>query len=379
MLIVTCPCALGLAVPIVHVVGAGRLFERGIMMRDGGSIEKLNEVDTALFDKTGTLTLGQPKVVARHVSPRQSALAAELARGSRHPASQAILRDHPDAPAVGVNDLTEVAEVPGSGVEGWLDGKRVRLGRLQWVHEIARTLPVETSAPSSVATSARTAVWIGVEGEAPASFELEDGMRPDARPSIRALRDRGIDVAILSGDVMAVVERLGRALDIEARFGEMRPADKIDAIAERQAVGHRVLMVGDGLNDAPALASADVSMVPASASDVGRQAADFVFTGRSLGAVPFTIDIARRADQLVRQNIALAVLYNCFAVPLAAFGFVTPLIAAIAMSGSSILVVGNSLRLRSFNAGIDERQPVAGRAEGGDGATPSLTAMAQEA
>src|SRR6056297_250924 len=120
-------------------------------------------------------------------------------------------------------------------------------------------------------------------------------------------------------------------------------------------------------------------MVPASASDVGRQAADFVFTGRSLGAVPFTIDIARRADQLVRQNIALAVLYNCFAVPLAAFGFVTPLIAAIAMSGSSILVVGNSLRLRSFNAGIDERQPVAGRAEGGDGATPSLTAMAQEA
>jgi len=359
VLIITCPCALGLAVPIVHVIGASRLFERGILMKDGTAFEKLTGIDTVIFDKTGTLTMGRPEIVETRSADAPLGLIAALAASSSHPAAQAIVRRFEGlqgtmgvsesvkpasaAPSSAADHSIEgVHEVPGYGVEGTVGTKRVRLGQLSWVADITGRQASDLPAVSTV--------WFAEEGKAPTCFVLEDALRPDARESVARLQRDGLHVEILSGDVAPAVDGLAALIGISDTQSGMKPADKIAYIKARQREGKHVLMVGDGLNDAPALTAAHASMAPASASDVGRQAADFVFTSDSLTAVPFAFGIAKRTDQLVKQNIGLAVLYNCIAVPLAAGGFVTPLVAAIAMSLSSVVVVANSLRLRWVSA-----------------------------
>ena len=338
VLIITCPCALGLAVPIVHVVGAERLFSRGIFMKDGAAFEKLSEADTIVFDKTGTLTLGRPEVGNSTADPKQMAIAGALARRSRHPAAQAIARYTSANPSSDIT-IDDIVEVPGAGIEGVFEGGRVRLGRPDWVGE-------RTEAKAAIDATGATVVAFAVEGGSLATFEMEDRVRPDAREAVSTLRNAGLDLHILSGDAEAPVRNVADRLDVGTFASGQKPADKIAYVDRLQRHGRKVLMVGDGLNDAPALAAGHVSMAPSSGSDVGRQAADFVFAGDSLDAVPFAYSIAKRTDQLVKQNIGLAVAYNCIAVPLAIAGLVTPLVAAIAMSASSILVVANSLRLR---------------------------------
>ena len=345
VLIITCPCALGLAVPIVHVVGAARLFQRGILMKDGGGFEKLAKIDFAAFDKTGTLTIGQPKVVEHNATSRQLSLAGTIASDSRHPAAQSVARI--TSSMAGTQRATDVHEQPGLGVEGIIDGRRVRLGRRSWVSEAT-----DEQYPGASVMS----VWFAEQNGPLACFMLEDELRPDAAQTINELRQSSVRTEILSGDSQNVVDALAAKLNVDGYQATMTPREKIDHIQSLQRSGHRVLMVGDGLNDAPALASADVSIAPSSASDVGQQAADFVFTGKSLEAVTFALQTARRTDQLIKQNIALAVIYNCFAVPLAVFGYVTPLIAAAAMSLSSIAVIGNSLRLNIENWRLPSRR-----------------------
>ncbi|WP_246717390.1 heavy metal translocating P-type ATPase [Oricola nitratireducens] len=334
VLIITCPCALGLAVPVVHVIGAARLFGQGILMKDGSALERLAEADFAIFDKTGTLTTGTPRIAASSISADDAPAARALALHSIHPASRAIAAFLSDADNA---DITDIHEVPGYGVEGMLDGRKIRLGRAEWAGQIA-----DVKADEALA---RGGLSFASEGGEIAGFTLSETLRPGAAEAVGALSGQGMTIELLSGDSAASVKAIAGTLGIATVRAHATPASKIARIKGLQAEGHRVLMVGDGLNDAPALATGHVSMAPASASDIGRMAADFVFTRDTMMSVPFAREVALKAGRLVRQNFGLAILYNCIAVPLAVAGFVTPLIAALAMSGSSIVVVTNSMRL----------------------------------
>jgi Cu2+-exporting ATPase len=342
VLIITCPCALGLAVPIVQVVAAGRLFERGIMVKDGSALERLAEADAVLFDKTGTLTLGNLRLTNVDVIPLSAlAIGAALAAGSRHPAARAIIAQAAvrSMPTFSFDNLQEI---PGLGLEGSAKGSRYRLGRAGWA--LGRESEDEKgSAMGTVSVLAR-------DGQGLATFLFEDQIRPDAAQTVRDLMRAGIASEILSGDRITVANAIAKRLGIDHVSAELLPFDKVARVAELARLGRKVMMVGDGLNDAPALAAAHVSMAPATAADVGRNAADFVFLKESLSAVTDALGVSHRAGSLIRQNFALAIAYNAIAVPIAIAGSVTPFFAALAMSLSSILVIANATRLRIADA-----------------------------
>lgn len=334
VLIITCPCALGLAVPVVHVIGAHQLMRRGIMMRDGTAFERLANVEMVAFDKTGTLTMGEPVVTGGPVlDEASSGLAKSVASHSSHPAAKAVANYLSAAANL---PLADIKEVPGFGVEARHKDRLLRLGRTRWVAEIA--------AEGSLGQSF-SGVTFALQRDQLCTFELEDVLRPAAKQTIDDLKANNLEVEILSGDLPNAVERVAERVGIAKFQSEMTPVEKIQHIQNLQNSGSNVLMVGDGLNDAPALAAAHVSMAPASASDVGRLASDFVFTRPQLYAVSSARAIALKTERLVRQNFALAIAYNCLAVPLAMAGLITPLLAAIAMSTSSIVVIANSMRL----------------------------------
>jgi Cu2+-exporting ATPase len=343
VLIITCPCALGLAGPIVQVVAARRLFERGIMVKDGSALERLTEIDTVLFDKTGTLTLGAPRLVnAGDIRPEAMAIAVGMAIGSRHPMASAIatsFRRDGREPA----SFETISELPGLGIEARLGGDLYRLGRSDWALEDGTS--GEDTDPASISV-------LSINGRKLARFAFEDAMRPGALATVNRLREMGLSLGIISGDREPAVKTVASALAVDDFHAGLFPNDKVAQIAQAGASGRKVLMVGDGLNDAPALASAYVSMAPATAADIGRNAADFVFLKDNLSAVKEAVDIALRAKVLIRQNFALAITYNAIAVPIAVFGYVTPLVAAIAMSLSSVIVVANAMRLRGLPAEI---------------------------
>ena len=326
VLIITCPCALGLAVPVAQVVASGALMREGIMVKDGSAIERMALVDRVLLDKTGSLTLGKPEpdaAVVAALDAEAAAIALGLASHSRHPHSRAL-----EAALLARGDravpIEGVAETAGIGLSGMWNGRKVSLGR--------------NDAADVVSTTLR------IEGRDEVLIPFTDQLRPDAQAALARLKALGLKVSLLSGDNEKAVAEVAAEVGLEGQAAA-DPAAKREAISALQAAGHKVLMVGDGLNDGPALAAADASIAPGSASDVGRQAADLVFLGDSLNALPRAVLAARRTMRVVKQNFALAVGYNLFAVPLAIMGYVNPMIAAAAMSGSSLIVVANSLRL----------------------------------
>ncbi|RDE08098.1 heavy metal translocating P-type ATPase [Pelagibacterium lacus] len=334
VLIITCPCALGLAVPIVHVVAARKLFENGLLTKDGSAIERLVQSDTVVFDKTGTLTRGLPSLVnPEAIDPQALALAGALARHSRHPLSHAIVEAAGNLASP--ERIADIEEIAGQGVAALIGGHAYRMGRRSWA---AADAPADSGTEGSEVVLSR-------DGVAIATFAFADAYRDDARPALDALRAKGFEVILLSGDRERAVASAARDLGIAQYHAECLPQDKVAVLERLAAQGRKVVMVGDGLNDAPALAAAHVSIAPSSAADIGRQAADIVFTRPSLLAVPAALSIARDADRLVRQNIGFSMLYNVVAVPIAVLGFVTPLVAALAMSLSSIVVVLNAMRL----------------------------------
>ncbi len=332
VLIVTCPCALALAVPVAQVVATGALFRRGILVKAGDALERLGEVDLVVFDKTGTLSEGRPRLNAADNHPAEILRAAgRLAAESRHPLARALAGEG-SAPLA----VTAVREASGQGLEAELDGRTARLGSRAWCG---------VSDPDDGADDGPE-LWFRWGAAVPHRFRFEDRLRVDAAETVARLRVRGLDVALLSGDRPATVERVARAVGIDSVGAGMRPDEKVAWLERAAAAGRRVAMIGDGLNDAPALRAAHVSISPAEAADIARAAADLVFQGDRLAAVVQAHDMARRSGRVVRSSFAVAFAYNAVAVPLAMAGLVTPLLAAVLMSASSLLVTANAFRLR---------------------------------
>ncbi|WFL76196.1 heavy metal translocating P-type ATPase [Altererythrobacter arenosus] len=323
VLIITCPCALGLAVPAAQVVASGALIKKGFLVKDGSALERLAEVDVALFDKTGTLTLGEPRADLGALDEDAKPVALALAQASRHPLSRGLAKSLAIDGATPAS-LTGLTEEAGFGVRASLDGLSVALGK-----------------PATAQDGLASELTVG---ERRYLIQFSDALRPDAAQAIERLDGIGVESRIISGDKREAVATIARELGIFA-YHQQSPQQKLDAIATIKQQGHRPLMVGDGLNDGPALAAAHASIAPGTASDASQQAADAVFIGDKLMPAVLGVQVARRCMQIVRQNFAFAIIYNVCAVPLALAGMVTPMIAALAMSMSSLIVVGNSLRL----------------------------------
>jgi P-type Cu2+ transporter len=337
VLIITCPCALALAVPAVQVAAAARLFARGILMKAPDALERLAEVDTVVLDKTGTLTTGELVLLDGGADEAALRDAARLAATSRHPLSRALARAAAER-GLAAPPLAGVEEAPGLGLRAPVGDGEARLGSAEWVgvaEEAQADGPVLHYAAPGVA----------------AIFRFADRLRPDAAETLARLGRAGLRLALLSGDRKGPVAAAAAAAGLVDWTAAADPKSKIGRLEALAAQGRRVLMVGDGLNDAPSLAAAHASMSPATGADISQTAADLVFQGERLAPVAEAVAVARQARRMALQNFGLALAYNAFFVPLAVAGFVTPLIAAIAMSSSSIAVTANAVRLRATRLG----------------------------
>ncbi len=334
VLIITCPCALALAVPAVQVVATGRLLRQGIIVKAPDGLERLAEVDTVVLDKTGTLTLGRPRLLeSTAVSAADLSLAASLAASSRHPYSLAIVEAASER-GCSVVPASGVEEVAGAGLRLLTEGGVVQLGSARFCNVDATGSHAGTSS-----------LWLRNGAANPIELRFADALRSDAIEATARLSRRGYAVELLSGDRNEAVEAAADAVAIGIWRGEQRPDQKIARLEELKRQGRKVLMIGDGLNDAPALAAGHASLSPASAADISQTVADAIFQGERLAPILETLAVARAARRRALQNFAIAIGYNMVFVPLAMAGWVTPLIAAIAMSASSIAVTGNALRL----------------------------------
>ncbi|WGR73246.1 MULTISPECIES: cation-translocating P-type ATPase [unclassified Bradyrhizobium] len=341
VLIITCPCALGLAIPTVQTIASGAMFKSGVLLNSGDAIERLAAADHVIFDKTGTLT--QPDLVmvsADSIPGAILGLAGRLALSSHHPVAAAVART-----TGAKSPIVAAVEEPGQGVRATHDGMEIRLGRPSFCGaELLATRRGDLDPEASVVAFSN--------GAQKYILSVRQALRPDAKPVVSALQSRGMGVEILSGDHETAVQATALALGIPEWRAGVTPADKIARVEELKGRGMKVLMVGDGMNDAPSLAAAHVSVSPISAAHLSQATADLVFLGKSLAPVFAAIDLSRKALHLMRQNLWLAIGYNFLAVPIAISGAVTPLIAAAAMSGSSILVTLNALRARSASRRI---------------------------
>ena len=331
VLIITCPCALGLAVPAVVTAASGKLFRKGLLIKHGTALERLADVDTVVFDKTGTLTMGAPEPTNLADHPRETLeIAVAMAAASSHPLSTA-LAEAGQAMGIAPAAITDLREVPGYGVEGQWQGQTLRLGRANWCG----------AAPLDV-----TATYLALGQAAPVAFTFTDRLRPGAEAAVAALTAQGKTIKLISGDVEGAVRALALRLGIKDWTHSALPAEKAAMVRALTEAGHRVLMVGDGLNDTAALAVAHVSISPATALDAARTASDIVLLGQDMTPIGDATRIARQATRRMVENFGISAGYNVIAVPLALIGAATPLAAALAMSLSSITVSLNALRLK---------------------------------
>jgi Cu2+-exporting ATPase len=331
VLIITCPCALGLAVPVVQVLASSRLFKQGLLLKAADALERLAQVDVIVFDKTGSLTVGKPKLVnGDDISAETLIIAASVALHSRHPLARALVHH---CKGVDLDIVASVTEYAGVGMAAIWQGQSVRLGRRDWCGD--KMAPADDYAE----------LWLQVGETKPVRFVFADKVRVDAAETCAAMRRLGYNLYMLSGDRPQVVSVVAEQLGITQWHAGVAPVGKADFIRSLQAAGHKVLMVGDGMNDAPALTVADVSLSPSTALDIAQNAADIVFQGERLAPVLQALQVSKRTQSLVLQNFLLALLYNMIAIPLAMLGYVTPLVAAVAMASSSVLVVLNAQRI----------------------------------
>ncbi len=356
VLIVACPCAMGLATPIAIMAGTNAAARRGILIRDGVALERAGQITALVFDKTGTLTRGKPMVAAKQTCDsanrpkiNEMKLAAALARLSQHPVSQAVATlDAGDFP------FTDWEEVRGSGVQARLRlepspsvAMIVRLGSLRWLQESG--VDVEPARPFEAEWSAKRSAILGIAADQRllGMLAVEDALKPGAMEVVRQLRDSGLKIYLATGDnpltARAIAEEAG--IPTENVFAEARPEQKAKFIADLRAKGERVAFVGDGINDAPALESADLGIAVSQASDVAREAADIILLKSEIQAVPEALELARATLRTIKQNLFWAFFYNTAGIPLAALGFLSPMLCALTMGLSDLVVIGNALRL----------------------------------
>lgn len=330
VLVVSCPCALSLAIPAALATAYGQLARHGVLTLRADALEALARVDTVVLDKTGTLTRGQPRLQATRTFEGMDAtlalsLASALQRDSAHPLAAAF-------PAGATGPVaSRVRAVPGLGIEGDVEGRALRLGQ----------------AGFAAARADDDALWLGDGARAFARFEVADAVRADAAVAVAALHAQGLDVELSSGDAQEAVARVAQAAGIGHARHRQSPEAKLARVRDRQRQGRVVAMVGDGINDAPVLAGADVSFAFGTGAATAHRSADFVLTGESLRRVPEAIALARRTRRVVRQNLGWAIGYNLLALPFAAAGLVEPWLAALGMAASSLAVTLNALRLRA--------------------------------
>ncbi len=350
VLIIACPCALGIATPAALMVGVGRGAQAGILIRGGEMLEKAQKIDTVVFDKTGTLTKGQPSLTDVLLQPGQTReqalrLAASLEAGSEHPLAEAIVRAAREA-SVADAAVTGFDSIPGHGVQGRVDGALVLLGNRRLMQREGVDVAAVQSDMERLQADGKTAMLLASGGQLVAVIAVADTIKPEAREAIAALRTEKIEVVMLSGDNQRTAEAIGRLLGIDRVIADVLPADKVRVIKELQASGKIVAMVGDGVNDAPALATADVGIAIGSGSDVAKETGGIILVKSDVRDVVTGIRLSRATMRTIKQNLFWAFIYNGIGLPIAAFGFLNPMIAGAAMALSSLSVIINSAMLK---------------------------------
>ena len=373
ILIIACPCALGLATPTAIIVGTGKGAERGILIRSARALETAHRVDTVVLDKTGTLTEGRP--VVTDIVPAEAGVETELLRlaasveyGSEHPLATAIVEEA-NRHGARLADVSDFEALPGQGVTGYADGKRVLLGSPTLLVAHGITLEALSEALEKLASEGKTPVTVARDGVALGAIGLADAAKPDSRESVARLQGMGLEVVMLTGDNRHTARHIADSLGIAKVEAETLPSDKVEVVRRLQAEGRVVAMVGDGINDAPALVQADVGLAMGAGTDVAMESADVTLMGNDVGSVITALRLSRQTMRAIKQNLFWAFFYNIMLIPVAAGvlypvfaalggvpselefffgdqGFLNPVLAALAMAFSSVTVVSNSLRLR---------------------------------
>jgi Cu+-exporting ATPase len=351
VLIVACPCAMGLATPVAIMAGASAAARRGILIRDGIALEKAGTLTAVLADKTGTLTQGRPEVLESTVffgGDRALPLASALASGSRHPLAVAVAKM-----TVAKEAVSDWREIHGAGVEGTAQGAVARLGSLQWLQSTGVGIAAGAAFAEKWMAEGATLLGLSLDRQLMAMIAMRDAPKPGLADAVKYLRGQNLKVFLVTGDNQRTAHAIAELAGIPAKnvFAEVRPGEKADLVRELQEKGERVAFVGDGINDAPALEQADLGIAVSEASDVAGEAADIVLLRTGIEAVPEAIELARAALRTVKQNLFWAFFYNAAAIPLAALGFMSPILCAAAMGLSDLVVIGNAARLGRWGRG----------------------------
>ncbi len=349
VLVIACPCALGLATPAALMVGTGAAARAGILIQDAQALERTRELDTVVFDKTGTLTEGKPAVrnVISSDSEELLRLAAAVSAGSEHPLAAGIVAEAA-ARKLEIPVATEGSALPGKGARAMVGGARVHVGSPRLVRELDASFGELFPEAEALEAQGMTVVWVLREEETLGAIAMGDTIRPESKAAIGRLHAQGIQTHLLSGDCIAVAEAVGKTLGIASVTAEVLPGDKAAEVQALRESGATVAMVGDGVNDAPALAAADVGIAMGSGSDVAMHVAGVTLMRSNPGLVADAIEVSRATTRTIRQNLFWAFAYNTVGIPLAALGFLSPMMAGAAMAGSSVSVLANALRLRTW-------------------------------